>query len=198
MSDLQQNERVGPASEPADAESLLRFACMNCGKELTAPVSAAGVEGPCPICGTTIKAPQAFPAGSGEPGAIAPRPREVPRRAVDEAPSPEGAATPETPSPAAARKPAPSTVEQTAASAPAPARSGLPGERSGRSRGRRSIDPTTGYSSTYEDRKEVGAVVRIFLSVLLTAAIAWAVVYVVNRKINTPPPEPELEFPINP
>ena len=63
MSDLHQNEGLGPASEPVDPGNLLRFACMNCGKELTAPLSAAGVEGPCPICGATIKAPEPFDSG---------------------------------------------------------------------------------------------------------------------------------------
>lgn len=51
--------------------SLLRFHCPSCRAELTVPAHLAGVEGPCPSCYQTIRAPipeavnalQSFPAG---------------------------------------------------------------------------------------------------------------------------------------
>lgn len=36
----------------------LRFACPSCGTNLTLPAAAAGVEGPCPTCGSVIRAPR--------------------------------------------------------------------------------------------------------------------------------------------
>jgi predicted RNA-binding Zn-ribbon protein involved in translation (DUF1610 family) len=36
----------------------LRFACPSCGTNLTLPAAVAGVEGPCPQCGSVIRAPR--------------------------------------------------------------------------------------------------------------------------------------------
>lgn len=40
---------------PQDA--VLHFSCGGCGHELEAPEAYAGVEGPCPVCGTPVQAP---------------------------------------------------------------------------------------------------------------------------------------------
>jgi hypothetical protein len=40
-------------------EPLLRFGCGGCGQELEAPPAYAGVTGPCPVCGTPVRAPDA-------------------------------------------------------------------------------------------------------------------------------------------
>lgn len=37
--------------------TLLRFCCGSCGHDLEAPLIYAGVEGPCPLCGTAVRAP---------------------------------------------------------------------------------------------------------------------------------------------
>ena len=39
----------------------LRFCCGGCGRELEAPLACAGVEGPCPVCGAPVRAPEAPP-----------------------------------------------------------------------------------------------------------------------------------------
>lgn len=49
---------------PAD---VLYFHCENCGAELSVPISLHGVEGPCPTCGDTIKAPELYIPSSSSP-----------------------------------------------------------------------------------------------------------------------------------
>lgn len=81
------------------ASPTISFCCSTCGVRLTVPSSLAGVEGPCPGCRTTIRAPftdavaiPAMPTGS----AIRAEPRETrerpagppitPRRRTDDSP----------------------------------------------------------------------------------------------------------------
>ena len=42
---------------PVGTRASLSFHCPGCGRELFAPLEAAGVEGPCPGCGGTVRAP---------------------------------------------------------------------------------------------------------------------------------------------
>ena len=42
---------------PLGTRACLSFRCPGCGRELLAPLEAAGVEGPCPGCGATVRAP---------------------------------------------------------------------------------------------------------------------------------------------
>ena len=48
-----------PESDPPQRSAdWLRFACAGCGYELEAPRAYAGVEGPCPVCGVPVRAPE--------------------------------------------------------------------------------------------------------------------------------------------
>ncbi|MEZ5302501.1 MAG: hypothetical protein R3F11_17980 [Verrucomicrobiales bacterium] len=39
-------------------KNKIRFSCPHCGGQLDVPVYLAGVEGPCPLCSGTIRAPE--------------------------------------------------------------------------------------------------------------------------------------------
>ena len=43
---------------PPPNDGLLRFQCGGCGHELEALMAYAGVEGPCPLCGIAVRAPE--------------------------------------------------------------------------------------------------------------------------------------------
>jgi peptidoglycan/LPS O-acetylase OafA/YrhL len=75
-----------------------------------------------------------------------------------------------------------------------PADSAALPEQQRRRRSKGGVHPVTGLSSDYEDRKEAGALIRIFIAVVLTAAIAYGVFRFVERKINgpVPPPDPSV------
>lgn len=68
------------------ANDLINFYCYSCGIKLTVPRELAGVEGPCPSCGTRIQAPNPAPAPPApapqpaEPVALKPEPRQLPTR----------------------------------------------------------------------------------------------------------------------
>lgn len=49
-------------------QEVIQFCCPSCGAELTVPNQLAGIEGPCPSCYTTIRAPR---ASMGKPPAKA-------------------------------------------------------------------------------------------------------------------------------
>ncbi len=81
----------------------------------------------------------------------------------------------------------PSTAPQAAEVRPSP-------ERLRKRRSKGAISPVTGLSADYQDRKEVGAVIRIFLAVALTAGIVFGVFLFLKKKISEPvePPAPGL------
>jgi hypothetical protein len=59
---------------PVGIRASLSFHCPGCGRELFAPLEAAGEEGPCPGCGGTVRAPvpggaTPAPAKAGPPPA---------------------------------------------------------------------------------------------------------------------------------
>lgn len=208
MSDSNHSDQPGEVT--GAPESLLRFSCGNCGMELTAPLSAAGVEGPCPICGVKTAAPQAAPLPGSQP--IPPQPPQRPgpesdRIALAEAgAAPPAHAVPERASPvvpppvAPGQEPRQDHRRSRAPAAPvgpgslAPAR---PAARGGRRRMKRAIDPHTMISADYESRKELGTIMRIFFAVLGTVAITWGVFHFMEKRFQAPPPEPEPEFPVN-
>lgn len=45
---------------PARSEDVLYFSCGGCGTELSVPTALHGVEGPCPTCGVSLKAPSLY------------------------------------------------------------------------------------------------------------------------------------------
>jgi hypothetical protein len=69
-------------SKPVGVRARLSFHCPGCGRELTAGLEAAGVEAPCPSCGTPARAPvlgqPATPVSSPQAPAPNDRQRGVP------------------------------------------------------------------------------------------------------------------------
>ena len=79
------------------ATETITFFCPACGIKLTVPANLAGVEGPCPSCGSHIQAPRpaapeaaapeaavldsATPESGKEPAPVKPAPRQLPQRA---------------------------------------------------------------------------------------------------------------------
>ena len=74
------SEEQGTGSPSPKAEFPgLRFSCPHCQLELTAPLSAAAVVGPCPSCGEQIQAPP-VPSGEARRKSDAPTPEGLPPR----------------------------------------------------------------------------------------------------------------------
>lgn len=69
------------------SEDVLHFHCQACQAKLTVPAKLAGIEGPCPKCGATIRAPEATPPTPAEPE-YAPPPAQAPAPAPEEPPAP--------------------------------------------------------------------------------------------------------------
>ena len=61
-----------------------------------------------------------------------------------------------------------------------------------------SINPSTVLSDNYEDRKEVGAIVRIILAIVLTAALTVGVFHFMRKKIMQPQSDPPVSHPGTP
>lgn len=187
-----------PQGTPDDARSedggqMLRFSCTACGSALTAPRSAAGVVAPCPKCGVDARAPMR----PIEPRRSAPEPPPRTRPASMEAGSEAASATPTDGDGdgdgGAVRPVVPHRGVETGSASPAPAATAPAGrgrggeERRRRRRTRGSISPVTALSSDYEERKEVGTLIRIILAVALTAAIVYGVFYFLEKTISGPP-----------
>ena len=62
---------------PVGTRASLSFHCPHCGRELFVPLEAAGVEGPCPSCGSVVQSPvPGQPAASPAEPAPSVTPRE--------------------------------------------------------------------------------------------------------------------------
>lgn len=83
-------------------EDVIHFSCGSCHTKLTVPSKLAGVEGPCPKCGATIRAPRAEPAPTPAPAPVQPAP---PGPAAVSAPGRRPEALPERRGPATAATP---------------------------------------------------------------------------------------------
>lgn len=169
------SREASPEASSVSDPGVLVFSCAACGKALTAPLSAAGVVAPCPTCAVNTQAP----AAPGEPRAVAPQPRPT---AVPGGKALSAGEIPATPAPSGQ-----------GGGGPGPAAAAVPGDEAvakpearRRRRTKGSINPSTALSSAYEDRKEVGALLRIVLAVALTAAIALAVYYFLDKQISGP------------
>lgn len=184
-------------ADSGPAPAVLQFTCTSCGKELSAPSSAAGVTAPCPICGAITQAPEMPmpPARSG--------PETKPESAVVPAepePEPEVVATVREAETTEVGLPATTAAEGRERGAPAMGQAEIPEEsprqghspaprrRSKQPRKKGAMDPITGLSAGYEDRKELGALIRIVLAVALTVAITMGVFYFMERTIQGPKP----------
>ncbi len=64
------------------ATDPITFFCSACGIKLTVPRELAGIEGPCPACGSQIQAPFPSPSQVVEPTVVKPEPRQLPTRAA--------------------------------------------------------------------------------------------------------------------
>jgi len=70
---------------PVGVQARLSFHCSGCGRELIAGLEAAGIEAPCPSCGTMVRAPVLGPA---------PAPVARPPSKVDSVPQRHGSGIP--------------------------------------------------------------------------------------------------------
>jgi len=149
---------MSQSSEPP----LLRFGCPACGVRLVVDQSIAGTEGPCPSCGARIIAPpvevaRTLPERQAAPVAIKPR-------GVSTAPIPHGLK--------------PSGVggkQETCLPAPNPSAIKNPVRR------KRSVDPTSALSQVNQEKKTLKIFLKMMLAVLVVAAIATAVYYVLMQ-----------------
>ena len=168
---LDRRFRIGIVARMPVEEETLHFRCAHCALELTVPHAMAGVSGPCPGCGQQIRSPQPAPRrktrpeekASSSPGALLRR--DV--RGVG-----EGRAEGELPPRRAEPRPgANQKVPDT-----------LPPERTGRTRRTtRAIDPSTGLSARYTEKREVRDLLRIAVAVLATIAVVAVVVALVRH-----------------
>lgn len=158
----------------AETTAVLRFSCRHCAMELTAPLSVAEVEGPCPGCGGLVQAPSA------------PIEEEVPSQNPDSGPQ-RGAESPEE-----VEQSSPAQSPQPSASAPSKV---LPSpaseqrvERKVRKRRRKPApEDSLERSMEAEERREVRALLKIVLAVLATVVIVMVVSWVVRNGMKKAP-----------
>ena len=163
----------------AETTAVLRFSCRHCAMELTAPLSTADVEGPCPGCGGLVQAPSA-PIEE----APSPNPESEPQRGAE---SPE-----QEEHPSSAQSPQPSAAEPSEV-LPSPA-SEQRVERKVRKRRRiPAPEDSLERSMGAEERREVRALLKIVLAVLATVVVVMVVSWVVRNEMMKAPVSPDPE-----